>query len=130
ENKNIYLLSAGVGLATFRPLALSYLKQQHNIKQMYSLNIDSTKEYLFTDVFKSNSERNFVANFIDNREQYYEEVEKLEKDKEGIYYIVGSDEFLVHNIELLRQNGIHPKQIMIDKREGVREEFFVTPVAK
>src|SRR5699024_16993 len=33
ENKNIYLLSAGVGLATFRPLALSYFKQQHNIKQ-------------------------------------------------------------------------------------------------
>src|SRR5690625_1151370 len=44
EDKNVYLLSAGVGLATFRPLILDYFDRPDNIKQMYSLNIDSSKE--------------------------------------------------------------------------------------
>ena len=97
---------------------------------MYSLNIDSTREYLFTDIFESDTELNFIADFTDNRKQYYTEVKKLANDKEGIFYIVGSDEFLVHNIELLGENDIHPEQIMIDKREGLREEFFTRLVAK
>lgn len=130
ENKNIYLLSAGVGLATFRPLVLNFLNNQENINQVYSLNIDSTREYLFTDIFESDTELNFIADFTYNRKQYYTEVKKLANDKEGIFYIVGSDEFLVHNIELLGENDIHPEQIMIDKREGLREEFFTRLVAK
>lgn len=124
DNKNIYLLSAGVGLATFKPLVETYFKNQHRIKQLYSLNIDSTDDFLFTNVFKSDSGRNFVAEFVNNRDNYYETVSKLAKDQEGIFYIVGSDEFLMQNIEVLRNKGIDPEQIMLDKRENVREQFF------
>lgn len=41
EDKNVYLLSSGVSLATFRPLILDYLKRADNINHMYSLNINS-----------------------------------------------------------------------------------------
>ena len=123
EGKNVYLLSAGVGLATFRPLVLDYFERPDQIQQMHSLNIDSTSDFLFTNIFKTLPEKNFTAQFVDNRDDYYENVKKLATDKDGIFYVVGSDEFLMQNIEVLREKGIEPGQIMLDKREEQRAEF-------
>ncbi|MCU9613117.1 dihydropteridine reductase [Caldibacillus lycopersici] len=123
EGKNIYLLSAGVGLATFRPLVLSYLDRTDNVNQIHSLNIDSSKDFLFTDIFKTTPEKNFTAQFVDNREDYYAEVKNLAADKDGLFYIVGSDEFLLQNIEILRAQGITPEQMMLDKREKELPKF-------
>lgn len=124
DNKNIYLLSSGVGLATFRSLVLTYLKQPDNINRLHSLNIDSSKNYLFTDVFESAPDNNFTAQYVDNRKQYYEEIEKLASDQDGLFYVIGSDEFIMQNIHILREQGIKPEQIVLDKREQHLEKFF------
>ncbi|MGG0669387.1 dihydropteridine reductase [Lederbergia citrisecunda] len=124
EDKNVYLLSSGVGLATFRPLVLDYFDRADNVNQIHSLNIDSTSDFLFPDVFAPAADKKFTVQFVDNRKDYYEEVKNLAADKEGLFYIVGSDEFLVQNIEVLREQGIKPDQIMLDKREQQRTEFF------
>lgn len=124
ENKNIYLLSSGVGLATFRPLILDYFERDDNIKKIHSLNIDSSRDFLFTNIFESAPDKKFTSQFIDNRKDYYEEVKNLAADKDGYFYVVGSDEFLVQNIEVLREQGIKPDQIMLDKRESQQAEFF------
>ncbi|GAK10791.1 bifunctional nitric oxide dioxygenase/dihydropteridine reductase 2 [Geomicrobium sp. JCM 19039] len=129
EDKNIYLLSSGVGLATFRPLVLDYLERADNVNQIHSLNIDSSKEYLFTTMFASAPEKKFTVQFVDNRGDYYEEVRKLAADKNGLFYIVGSDEFLVHNIDVLRNEGIQPEQMMLDKHEQKMAEFLSTNVS-
>lgn len=123
EDKNVYLLSSGVGLATFRPLVLDYFDRADNVNQIHSLNIDSSRDFLFPDVFESAPDKKFTAQFVDNRKDYYEEVKNLAADKNGLFYIVGSDEFLVQNIEVLREQGIKPEQIMLDKREGQLPEF-------
>lgn len=123
EDKNVYLLSSGVGLATFRPLVLDYFERADNVNQIHSLNIDSSKDFLFKDVFESVPDKKFTSQFVDNREDYYEEVKNLAADKEGLFYIVGSDEFLVQNIEVLREQGINPKQIMLDKHEQTLSKF-------
>lgn len=124
EDKNVYLLSAGVGLATFRPLVLNYLDHPDHIKHMHSLNIDSSKDFLFTDVFTTVTEKGFTSQFVDNRTDYYEEVRNLAADQDGIFYVVGSDEFIIQNIEVLREQGIQPEQIMLDKREQKQAEYF------
>ncbi|CEE01696.1 MULTISPECIES: bifunctional nitric oxide dioxygenase/dihydropteridine reductase 2 [Bacillaceae] len=124
EDKNVYLLSSGVGLATFRPLVLEYFNRADNVKHIYSLNIDSKRDFLFTNIFTSAHDKNFTAQFVDNRKDYYEEVKNLAGDKDGFFYIVGSDEFLVQNIEVLRGQGIKPEQIMLDKREKELPKFF------
>jgi ferredoxin--NADP+ reductase len=54
-------------------------------------------------------------------------VRKLAADKEGLFYIVGSDEFLTDNIAVLREHGIADAQIMIDKREDQRPQFLAQP---
>ena len=123
ENKNVYLLSSGVGLATFRPLVLDYFDRADNVNQIHSLNIDSSKDFLFPNIFESAPDKKFTSKFVDNRIDYYEEVKNLALDKDGLFYVVGSDEFLVQNIEVLREQGIKPEQIMLDKREKQLHEF-------
>ncbi|WP_144510850.1 dihydropteridine reductase [Bacillus sp. FJAT-22090] len=123
EDKNVYLLSSGVGLATFRPLILDYFNRADNVNQIHSLNIDSTKDFLFTNIFESVPDKRFTSQFVDNRKDYYEEVKNLAADKDGLFYVVGSDEFLEQNIEVLREQGIKPEQIMLDKHEQKKAEF-------
>ena len=123
EDKNVYLLSSGVGLATFRPLVLDYFERADNVNQIHSLNVDSSKDFLFTNVFESAPEKKFTSQFVDNRKDYYDEVKNLAADKDGLFYVVGSDEFLLQNIEVLREQGIKPEQIMLDKREKQLPDF-------
>ena len=123
ENKNIYLLSAGVGIATFRPLVLDYLADTDQVAQIHSLNIDSSGDYLFTDIFHTNTDKNFRAEFVNNRPSYYEQVKELATDKTGLYYVVGSDEFLVQTIAVLQEQGITSKQIMLDKHGHQLPDF-------
>ncbi|WP_080874695.1 dihydropteridine reductase [Oceanobacillus timonensis] len=117
EDRNVYLLSSGVGLATFRPLVLEYLERTDNVNQIHSLNIDSSRDFLFTPIFESAPDKKFTSQFVDNRKDYYEEVKNFAADKNGLFYIVGSDEFLTQNIEVLREQGVKPEQIMLDKHE-------------
>ncbi|MFC4024718.1 dihydropteridine reductase [Oceanobacillus longus] len=123
EDKNVYLLSSGVGLATFRPLVLDYFERADNVNQIHSLNIDSSKDFLFTNIFESAPDKKFTSQFTDNRKDYYEEVKNLAADKDGLFYVVGSDEFLMQNIEVLREQGIKPEQIILDKHKQKLHEF-------
>lgn len=122
-DKNVYLLSSGVGLATFRPLVLDYFERADNVNQIHSLNVDSSKDFLFTNIFESAPDKKFTSQFVDNRKDYYEEVKNLAADKDGHFYVVGSDEFLLQNIEVLRNQGVKPEQIMLDKHERQLTEF-------
>lgn len=130
ENKNVYLLSSGVGLATFRPLVLDYFERADNVNQIHSLNIDSSKDFLYTNIFESAPDKKFTAQFVDNRKDYYEEVKNLAADKDGLFYVVGSDEFLAQNIAVLREQGIKPEQIVLDKHEKGRSELLSTMYQK
>ncbi|MEG0256618.1 MULTISPECIES: hypothetical protein [Bacilli] len=130
EGKNIYLLSSGVGLATFRSLALDYFKRADNVNGIHSLNIDSSKDFLFTDIFETSPEKKFTSQFVDNRKDYYEEVKNLASDKDGLFYVVGSDEFIVQNIEVLLEQGIKAEQIILDKHEQQLTEFLSLDMSK
>lgn len=56
-------------------------------------------------------------------------MKNLAADKDGLFYVVGSDDFLIQNIEVLREQGIKPEQIMLDKREGQLPEFLLSKLA-
>lgn len=122
-DKNVYLLSAGVGLATFRPLVLDYFERADQVNKINSLNIDTSDDFLFKSIFTSNIDKKFTAQFVNNRKAYYEEVKKFTADKDGHFYIVGSDDFLLQNINVLLAEGIKPEQIMLDKHDKQRSEL-------
>lgn len=123
EDKNIYLLSSGVGLATFRSIALEYFQHTDKVNQIHSLNVDSSKDFLFLDVFESTPDKKFVSQFVDNRKDYYESLKNFAADKDGLFYVIGSDEFLVDNIKVLSNHGVNSKQIILDKHEHQLSDF-------
>lgn len=130
EDKNIYLLSSGVGLATFRPLVLEYFERSDRVNRIHSLNIDSSKDFLFTNIFTSVDDKKFTSEFVDNRQAYYERVRDLATDQDGLFYVVGSDEFLTQNIALLIEQGIKPSQIVLDKHARFISNFLPTEAAQ
>ena len=125
EDRNVYLLSSGVGLASFRPLVLQYLADGSKIKQLHSLNISAQTDTLFQSIFTSQAAKNFDVTVVNQRAAYYAGVKAFAKDREGLFYIVGSDEFLEQNIAILREAGIPIEQIIIDKHPMKRELFLV-----
>ncbi|HLQ71989.1 MAG TPA: dihydropteridine reductase [Bacillota bacterium] len=129
ENKNVYFLSSGVGLATLRPLALDYFNRADNVNHIHSLNIESTRDFLFTDIFESAPDKKFTSQFVDSRKEYYDEVKNLATDKDGLFYVVGSDEYIKQNIELLLDEGIKPEQIKLDKHKRQLSEFLSLDVS-
>ncbi|MCC5895410.1 MAG: dihydropteridine reductase [Alkalibacterium sp.] len=123
ENRPIYLLSCGVGIATFRPLILKYLSDPSGIKSIHSLSVDSSRNYLFADLFQSLPDQKLSSQFVDSRSAYYEELSRLANDKHALFYVVGGDDFLKENISCLRHHGIPVNQITLDKHEMRLNEF-------
>lgn len=123
ENRNVYLLSSGVGLASFRPLVLQYLADNKEINKIHSLHISDKKDRLFESVFNGQSTPALTSEVVNQRSDYYDSVQSLAVDKEGLFYLVGSDEFLTQNISLLLEAGIPAGQIVIDKHENKRALF-------
>lgn len=124
ENRPIYLLSSGVGLASFRPLTLQYFADQTGVPAMHSLNVSVPGEdTLFADVFKTQREKHFQSEFVNSRQAYYQAVNVLAKDQTGLFYLVGSDKFLQENIQFLQERGIALEQIVIDKHPNRRTIF-------
>lgn len=129
ENKSVYLLSSGVGLATLRPLVLDYFERADNVNYIHSLNIESSRDFLFSDIFESIPDKKFTSQFVDSRKDYYDEVKNLAADKDGLFYVVGSDEYIEENIELLLELGIKPEQIKLDKHKQQLSEFLSLDVS-
>lgn len=123
EFRPIYLISSGVALATLRPLLLEYLNDDTNVASIHSLNVESSGEFLYTDLFKTDKSKGISSKFVTNRDAYYQELSLLALDKTAIFYLVGSDEFLMESIAVLKQAGIWDERIMLDKHDFQREHF-------
>ncbi|HJE19868.1 MAG TPA: dihydropteridine reductase [Aliicoccus persicus] len=123
EDKPVFLLSSGVGIATFRPLVREYLNNADKVDGLHSLNVDSSKNYLYPELFVTNEDGRFTAEFVDNRSEYYGKVKELANQTDSLFYIVGSDEFLADNISLLKEAGVQAENIMLDKHPGRKEEM-------
>lgn len=124
ENRKVYLLSSGVGLASFRPLVLQYLADNTAIPALHSLTIAGEEDRLFQSDFLPQTPKHFTAQFVHQRADYYDALTALSTDQEGVFYLVGSDAFLEQNIALLLEKGIPDSQIVIDKHPLKRDLFF------
>lgn len=130
DNRPIYLLSSGVGLATFRPLLLEYLKNDSGVASLHSLNVDSTGEFLFDTLFQSDKEKGISVASVTSRQAYYEALSLLALDRTAYFYIVGSDEFLTENIALLQEAGIWNERIILDKHDFQLADFLETAITE
>ena len=123
ENRPIVLLSMGVGIATMRPLILSYIQNKEGIERLIHINVDANPSIYKNDI-ESIQNDSFIHIWAKTRVEYYQQLTEVFKQGNSIYYIVGSDAFLRSNIQKLKSVGVRMEDIMIDKKMGILQLYY------
>lgn len=125
EDKNLILISMGLGMATIRPLLKAYLDDKSNIKSIKNLNINSSEKFVYKKEFDQIIDNDIQHYWYNNRKDFYNKLNDLTNDTDNIYYIVGTDKFLYDVINFLREKNVTDNSIVIDKKEEKRIEFLI-----
>lgn len=115
ENQPIVLLSMGVALASVYPLIKAYSNDPFNIKSM-SLYHVSKEGFLYSDLHNYHYST-CNLHHLTNRSSYYKQVENESFDHNTTFYIVGSDDFIMDTILILKKKKIKKQQVILDKNE-------------
>ena len=126
ENRPIVLVSMGVGLATMRPLIHSYIKDNTDIPKIININVDSSKDYIYKTELDSLVNSYYQNNWVATRNDFYETLNQTSEDSNAIYYVVGSDDFIIDVIKFLRNKMVHDDSIIIDKKDELLENYFAS----
>ncbi|MCG8339115.1 MAG: hypothetical protein MJE63_31780 [Proteobacteria bacterium] len=128
ENRPVILISAGVAISTMRPLIKGYALDQSNIKSLKHLNIDSSGNYVYQKEINVLEKKinGFSNHYLDNRESFYQ-VLKEHFDKTAIYYLTGSDQFIIAISKHLLQGGVSIDAVVLDKEEPFYRRLYDTP---
>jgi ferredoxin--NADP+ reductase len=115
ENRPIVFISMGVGIATFRPLIKQFSKNPEGIESITSINIDSSREFVYKDEIDSINNENFTNYYVGSRAELYEIIDNCLLKNNALYYLVGSDDFLRKVISYLKEHLVDKNNIIIDK---------------
>ncbi|AJG99018.1 FAD-dependent oxidoreductase [Clostridium beijerinckii] len=122
-NKPIILISMGVGIATMRPLILSFINDKTNIPYLSNINIDSSDKFVFRNQLDKLADENYKNYWINSRKEFYEILSQSMKSEDAMYYVVGSDAFIKDIIQRLRANNVKIDDIVIDRKDERKQEF-------
>ncbi len=125
ESRPVVLLSMGVGVATMRPLILAYDKDAEGIPVMLNINVDSSRDFLYKNDLDKVSSSSYSNYWLDNREALHDLIENGTIPENSIYYLVGSDAFIIDLIHRLKGKGITIDDIMIDKKPEFISRFLM-----
>ena len=123
-NRPLILLSMGVGMATIRPMLLAYIKDSSDIPSLINVNVNSTEEHLFRNELEQQTTHNLNNYWLNSRQDFYKLRDQLSEKKNSFFYIVGSDEFMRENIRFLMGKGVRNEDIILDRKEEKRREYF------
>jgi ferredoxin--NADP+ reductase len=126
EGRPIILLSMGVGIATMRPLILSYLENPNQISALWQITIDSSGDFIFKKELEDLGGEAYQNRWCTDRMSFAKELDTVCKLPNAIYYIVGSDDFLKETILKVKVNQIKEEDIVLDKKQEMLPEFFIS----
>ena len=124
NNRPLILLSMGVGIATMRPLVHAFLENTSSISSLTSVNIDSSKNYIFRDELDAIQTDLYKNYWYDCRADFYQSLNVFTELKNPLYYIIGSDNFIKDIIRTLRIKNVRDEDIFLDKKEEVLADYF------
>lgn len=124
EDKDIVLISMGVGMATMRPLVHAFEECSDGIRSLTNICVNKTDNMLYKSEFDSMSDL-CDSHCCHNREELKLDLEDICKDnKDKIFYLVGSKEFVENMVSQLRGHNVSKDNIMIDKKTGVLDGIY------
>jgi ferredoxin--NADP+ reductase len=113
ENKNVVLLSMGIGITSFKSYFDAYIEGNTSILSITSICVDGKETNLFENDY---NHEGISLEYLSSRDSFYKRLKKT-INNDYAYYIVGSDRFLLDTITILLQDGISKENIHIDKKE-------------
>lgn len=123
-NKPVVLLSMGVGIATMRPLILSFVNDKTNVPFVVNMNINSSGEFVYKNELDKLENDDFKNYWIESRRDFYEKLNHLIDANDAIYYIVGDEFFIKDIIVKLKNKNVDSTDIILDKREEVIHGYY------
>ncbi len=124
ENRPIVLISMGVGIATMRPIIHKFIEDQTNIPRVVNININATDDFVYRNELDKLLSVAYHNDWLSSRRDFYDLLNHVTEQTNGIFYVVGSDTFLVEVINFLRSKGISDQSILIDKKEEQFINYF------
>lgn len=124
-NRPLILLSMGVGMATLRPVLLTFQKDSSNITSIANVNVNSTGEFLFRDELDLCSSDTCINYWLRSRHDFIDQLSELSDKDDAMYYIVGSDDFMKDNIKFLSNRGVRNEDILLDRKEEKLKDYFI-----
>ena len=125
EDKDIVLLSMGVGMSTMRPLINSMLENLDGIKSVTNISVNKSDNFLYKDEMTAADHVLCNSIYCHHRTDLKQTIEDICRDtKDKIFYIVGSKEFVQNMIIILKDNGVEKENIMIDKKPGIIDGLY------
>jgi len=111
ENRPLILVSQVISQATIRPLILKYSSDSSNIGSVTNINVDRSCKF----TYRSELEKIEGVKYYweKSRDELSNRLEKL-FDKDAVYYIVGSDDFISSLTGNLLSRGIDENDIVLD----------------
>jgi len=125
EKRPVVLISMGVGIATMRPLVLAYNKDRKDIPLMMNINVDASGTFLYRSDLDRIACDSYCNYWLDGRRELHELMEGSSIPEDAVYYLVGSDAFLIDLIHRLRGRGITMEDILIDKKPEFMSSFLM-----
>lgn len=128
DHRPVVALTAGVALATARPLIRHFIENPEGIERFISIHIDSSADYLFEQEIAEYALREplFQHITVDRREQFYLTVEEMlathTELMDADYYVVGSDSYLMEVRACLLEAGVEEDHIIFDRKDTFLEQ--------
>lgn len=116
NHKPLVLLSMGVGIATMRPLILTYLENSQGISQLININVDNSEDFVYKAELTSLENKGYKNQWLSSRADFYKAIDHLTDLKNSDFCVVGSDQFILDTVHKLMDAGVLLKDISIDKK--------------
>lgn len=130
EDRPVVLVSMGVGIATMRPLVLAYDKNRQGVPSMMNINVDATGDFLYRRDLDHLACDCYTNLWLEGRQKLHDLIEELNYEEMPVFYLVGSDTFIIDLIHRLRGKGVRQEDMVIDKKpEFITRFLMVSPKA-
>ena len=127
ENLPLIALSQGLAMSTIRPLIKKFEEDSSNIPEFISVNVNAKDTHLYERDFSSIDHSLLLKYWLDSRSDYLEKIKDLAQNKsDGYFYVVGSENFLLDTLYILKDEGVSMDAIIIDKDDDKRDILFKT----
>ena len=113
--KNVVLISMGVGIATFRPFILEQQKDTTSDQFITNINIDRSGEFVYANELKTYAKPQLKNIFVTTRDELYKNIDICTSEANKTYYIVGSQAFNKDIGAYLTERNVAKSHIIFDK---------------